>query len=138
MGKTIQPFRALPHGMFVLVMPVIRTSMTGLAVLSLLVLVAGPSMSLAFIESSPAHSHIYLSTNAPHNHTVAISDHEGSSEVISVIDRSGTSLSGPIDTAGFEAWSHVVSLSVFVHRPAVDSNYANPDIDPPEQPPRYS
>lgn len=66
-----------------------------LTLIALLVIVTGPSLSSAFVESSPYHSHIYLAggeslqgrpeTTQSHGHGM------GEQEVVSVFDHSGGS-----------------------------------------------
>lgn len=134
---TFRWIRELARGVFELTEPPIKASMMGLAALALFTLVAGPAMSVVFVESSPLHAHVYLSMEAAQNYGFVGADHGDAADVGSVNGYSAASLSGPVDAVNIEAWSPVVSLSVFIQGPAAHMNYTDPDSHLPEQPPRY-
>ena len=113
-------------------------SVSGLALLAMFAMVVGPSASGAFVESSPFHSHVYLSAKAAQMHGISTTGHGDSSDVVSTTDHSGVSSAATVHIVTPGSESFAVRLSTFVQRPITESEYSDPLLRPPDQPPQYS
>ncbi len=111
-----------------------------LAVVALMAVVAGPSISHHYAESSPFHSHVfsYAGLTPDHVHTGESHDHPGEpGEVLSVSDHTAAG-PGMIAIAVDISYDIRPRLISNVGPALTESGQHQGVIEPPERPPRFS
>ena len=111
-------------------------SFSGLALLAVMALVVGPSASGSFVESSPFHSHVYLSADAAQSH--GVDGHPDGSDVISTTDHSGASSAVTAHLVTPETGFLSARVATFVQHSGAEADYADPLFVPPDEPPQFS
>ncbi len=110
-----------------------------LAVLSLFALVLGPVATGQSIGVSPAHSHVFLTSEAAtaHNHANDEAS-EVESEVVNVGSQSADSAPGTIHLNTVTLSSDIARLVTTFHTGRPDPEYTDPYSVLPDLPPRLS
>ena len=110
--------------------------MSALAVLAIFAMVVGPAGASLAVESSPSHSHVFLTAEAAASHSHA--DGEEEFGVVILSDHTASSTTTHVSLSGAETSFEGVALTDIALASAGDFIYSEPVPRALEEPPQLS